>query len=154
MIKRCYDKNTQIKRPSYIGCSVCEDWLTFSNFKAWMETQDWKGKYLDKDILKSDNRIYGPDRCVFVSNRINNLHKAVSSFSGFSIHKPTGKWRAYFAFEGKQKHLGLFKRERDAAIRATLYKKEFIESDKELSKSPVVRECFLREINKRISEIA
>ena len=48
MLQRCYSKSYQEKHPSYKGCSVCEEWLTFSNFKAWMETQDWKGKSLDK----------------------------------------------------------------------------------------------------------
>jgi len=38
-----------------------------------MERQDWEGKHLDKDILIPGNKIYSPDRCIFVSSLINLL---------------------------------------------------------------------------------
>lgn len=56
MIHRCYDSKIQARQPAYIGCSVCEEWLTFSNFKLWMEAQDWQGKELDKDILTAGSK--------------------------------------------------------------------------------------------------
>lgn len=73
MIKRCYDASTQKRKPSYVGCSVCPEWHTFSNFKAWMEKQDWVGKELDKDILVAGNKIYSPETCAFVSKRTNTV---------------------------------------------------------------------------------
>ena len=73
MLERCYDSNLHLKHPTYIGCIVCEEWLTFSNFKAWMETQDFGGKDLDKDILVKGNKIYSPETCIFVTNAINLL---------------------------------------------------------------------------------
>ena len=33
MLERCYSEKFQEKNPTYRGCSVCEEWLTFSNFK-------------------------------------------------------------------------------------------------------------------------
>lgn len=73
MLQRCYSKEYQEKYPSYKGCSVCDEWLIFSNFKAWMINQDWKGKQLDKDIKFTGNKIYSPDKCIFVSQEINSL---------------------------------------------------------------------------------
>lgn len=73
MIDRCYSKKYQEVRPTYIGCSVCKEWLLFSNFKLWMSSQDWKGKQLDKDIIKYGNKVYSPDTCVFISLALNSL---------------------------------------------------------------------------------
>ena len=66
MLERCYSERYQEKKPTYIGCTVCEEWLRFSNFKSWMETQDWEGKHLDKDLLVEGNKIYSPDTCILV----------------------------------------------------------------------------------------
>ena len=57
MLERCYSKKYQVLSKTYSECTVCEEWLTFSNFKTWMEQQDWKGKQLDKDIIKKGNKI-------------------------------------------------------------------------------------------------
>lgn len=71
MLERCYSSKYQEKRPTYVGCTVVEEWKTFSKFKAWMEKQDWEGKQLDKDLLVHSNKVYGPEHCVFVSRQIN-----------------------------------------------------------------------------------
>lgn len=71
MLKRCYSIKYKSNNPTYLDCTVCEEWLTFSNFKAWMETQNWKGKQLDKDILTLDNKVYNRDTCVFLDKKTN-----------------------------------------------------------------------------------
>ena len=50
VLSRCYAAYHLLKRPNYFDCTVCEEWLLFSNFKKWMEQQDWEGKQLDKDL--------------------------------------------------------------------------------------------------------
>jgi len=70
MIERCYGLKTQIRQPKYSGTVVCDEWRYFSNFKAWMETQDWEGKELDKDLL-GDGKLYSPDTCCFITAHIN-----------------------------------------------------------------------------------
>lgn len=73
MVKRCYSEVFLRRWPNYEGCSICEDWRYFSNFKAWMETQDWEGNELDKDLLFYGNKIYSPETCVFVSSQVNTF---------------------------------------------------------------------------------
>jgi hypothetical protein len=76
-LRRCYDEKYQEKHPSYIGCSVAEDWHNFQNFAKWFEKNynpetmhKWQ---LDKDILVKGNKIYSPETCCFVPSEINNL---------------------------------------------------------------------------------
>lgn len=73
MISRCYSNSYGYS--IYKGCSVCPEWLVFSNFKAWMDLQDWQGKHLDKDILVQGNKIYSPDTCAFVDRQLNAFVK-------------------------------------------------------------------------------
>ena len=37
MLTRCYNDKHHKKQPRYKDCSVCTDWLLFSNFSAWMK---------------------------------------------------------------------------------------------------------------------
>lgn len=115
MMNRCYGEDYQAKHPSYEGCYVCEEWLTFSNFKAWMEKQDWEGNELEKDLIISGNKIYSPETCVFVSARVNTFlienGAARGEFPiGASVDEKSGKFRARCrcVISGKQKTLGYF----------------------------------------------
>ena len=71
MLERCYSAKFQERQPTYKGCTVSEDWLTFSNFRKWMEAQDFVGKQLDKDLLFEGNKVYSAETCVFVSRAVN-----------------------------------------------------------------------------------
>ena len=73
MIRRCYSEKSHIKRPTYIGCSVCDEWLILSNFKEWFNIHYREDMELDKDILIPGNKIYSPETCRFVPGYINNL---------------------------------------------------------------------------------
>ena len=119
MIDRCYSKKYLKSRPSYLGCSVCNEWLIFSNFKAWMEQQDWEGKHLDKDILVKGNKIYSPETCVFVDASLNNFTTESDSSRGMymiGVDKPKSKYRAQCCnpFSGRCEHLGYFSTEIEA----------------------------------------
>jgi hypothetical protein len=73
MIRRCYPPQNQIRNYTYIGCTVCDEWLVFSNFKKWHDENYREGFHLDKDILIEDNKVYSPDTCVFVPQYLNSL---------------------------------------------------------------------------------
>lgn len=99
MIRRCYSEKELSRSPTYRRCTVVNDWLTFYNFKAWMEQQDWQGKALDKDILSEGNKVYGPDTCVFISSKVNNFVLASDASRGdlpigVSYDKISGMYRA------------------------------------------------------------
>jgi hypothetical protein len=98
------------KRPTYIGCKVCEEWQSFMAFRAWMVTQDWQGEQLDKDLL-GDGKLYSPDTCLFVTHAINsftNDHAAARGEWPIGVSKKGNRFRAQINVNGKQKHLGLF----------------------------------------------
>ena len=123
MLERCYSEKLLARYPTYKGCRVCSEWLIFSNFKKWMETQDWKGKSLDKDLLVKGNKVYSPDTCVFVDAGINvfttDCAKSRGKYLiGVSRHKPTNKFLARCSnpFTNKQENLGYFDDELEAHL--------------------------------------
>lgn len=71
MLERCYSEKLLESNPSYIGTSVCSEWLYATAFKEWMEKQNWQGKSLDKDIIVPGSKLYSPDTCAFVSQATN-----------------------------------------------------------------------------------
>ena len=121
MLKRCYSAKYQETSQTYKGCSVSKEWLRFSNFKRWMERQDWEGKQLDKDILFSGNKVYSKETCVFVSGMVNNFtidrgNDRGEWMIGVCWHKGEGKFMSKCCnpFTKKQEYLGLFLNEVEA----------------------------------------
>ncbi len=115
MLERCYSDKEQIRYPTYIGCSIVEEWKTFSVFKSWMEQQDWQGKQLDKDLLVHSNKVYGPEHCVFVSGQVNSFMVESTATRGewpIGVHWDKGKKKFQAncrnPFTKKKEHLGLF----------------------------------------------
>ena len=115
MLTRCYSKKYLESYPTYIGTSVCSEWLYAATFKKWMEQQDWRDKCLDKDIIVPGNKLYSPETCTFVLPATNSFVIARDASRGaypIGVHlfKPTGKYRANCGnpFTGKQEYLGLF----------------------------------------------
>lgn len=121
MLIRCYSDSFLKKQPTYKGCIVCDEWLTFSNFKNWMEKQDWEGKQLDKDLLFEGNKIYSPETCIFVESKINKFttdHRAARGEYPIGVcwyaHINKFSARCGNPFTGKQEHLGVFDNPLDA----------------------------------------
>lgn len=71
MLGRCYDLEFHKRHPSYLECYVLDEWLYASEFEKWMLRQDWQGKQLDKDILFPGNKLYSPNTCAFVDQKVN-----------------------------------------------------------------------------------
>ncbi len=114
MLQRCYSKKLLERYPSYIGTSVCSEWLYATAFKKWMEQQDWHGKCLDKDIIAPRSQLYSPDTCAFVLQATNSFVARDASRgdypTGVSLVKHTGKYRAHCGnpFTEKKESLGYF----------------------------------------------
>lgn len=115
MLKRCYSKGWHERHPSYIGCSVCLEWLDFQVFAEWLTTNDFYiDKYqLDKDILFSGNKVYSPETCVLIPQEINKLltdrrnHRGEHPLGVF-WKTASGKYVSQINIDGKRKHLGYF----------------------------------------------
>lgn len=123
MLLRCYDKKEQLKHPTYIGCTICDEWLYFSNFKKWFdENYRWDLEEigirleLDKDLLSDGNvKIYSPKTCIFLPKNVNIFiaNKKLrdnNGMTGITWKDDVKKWRVRIQdfYTHKQIYLGCF----------------------------------------------
>lgn len=119
MLKRCYSDSYKSKHPTYEGCSVCDEWLYFSNFKEWYENNSISNYHLDKDLLLRGNKTYSPDSCVFIHGDINKFLISGNSngmLSGAHLRPDNGRFsaRCSNASSCKNEYLGQFDTEVEA----------------------------------------
>ena len=139
MLKRCYSGEYQKKEPTYKDCTVCKEWLNYSNFKKWYDDNyyeiDGEQMALDKDILVKGNKLYSPETCVFVSSRINNLFTKNNSkrskyYIGVNYRPEINSSNPYCAScgntKGDQIYLGYFKTPEEAFYAYKEFKEKYI----------------------------
>lgn len=112
MLVRCFDKEYMACKPTYSDCTVCKEWLLFSNFKKWFDQFNYENYHLDKDILVKGNKHYSPDTCCLVPQEINTLlTKRQRSRGQYPIGvcyiKRSGKYSATI-HKLRNVHLGFF----------------------------------------------
>ena len=77
MLRRCYYEKTSDEFRTYYGiCTVCEDWFDFQKFAEWYYSNEYhvdERLHIDKDILYPGNKVYSPETCLLVPQRINML---------------------------------------------------------------------------------
>lgn len=114
MLQRCYDEKYIYRYKTYIDCTVCEEWLLFTNFKEWHDENYIDGYQLDKDILVKGNKVYSPQTCCFVPEEINKLFTKSNSIRGkspigVSYNKESNMFQSNIMIFRKKKYLGRFK---------------------------------------------
>lgn len=117
MIERCYSIKSRDRYPTYIDCSVSNEWMRFSKFKEWAIKQDWEGKHLDKDILFTDNKIYSKKACLFVTRDLNNLLASRENDRGslpIGVRDDHGRYQARCNANKKSVTIGTFKTQQKA----------------------------------------
>jgi len=125
MLERCYSEKWLTKYPTYVGCSVCPEWLKFSAFEKWMLAQECTDKQLDKDFLAAENKVYSPDTCIFIDQGLNKFLTDRALLRGdyplgVSAHKDGGfVVRCWNPFKQEREYLGLFE---DANVGHLLWK--------------------------------
>jgi hypothetical protein len=135
MLARCYSEKFHEKQPTYIGCTVCEEWHNFQNYAKWYDENyyevDGYKMNLDKDILVKGNKIYSPETCVFVPDFINLLFVNRKQYRGslpVGVKVCTKNPKKYEAQcrnnTGKRIYLGYY----DSPEEAFQYYKEFKEN--------------------------
>jgi len=119
ILQRCYSNKCHSIHPTYQNCTVCEEWLQYSNFLKWYENNYVEGYHIDKDILIEGNTIYSLDYCVFIPKELNNLLTDRKSLRGqykigVSYIQRDRKFQASISINGKPTNLGYFDSELDA----------------------------------------
>lgn len=120
MLMRCYCEKYLAKRPTYKGVTVCKEWLIFSNFKLWHDSNSVDGWQLDKDLL-SDSHQYNEESCLFVPPWLNTFMVDCGSSRGDSpigvcFVKSRGMYQAQCRdnISGSRGFIGRFKTKTEA----------------------------------------
>lgn len=115
MLTRSYYEGYHERFPTYIGCSVNEQWHNFQEFAEWCQWQQGHnmGYVLDKDVLFQGNKEYGPETCVFVPPELNSIivtqvKPGKNVPAGISFQNSCKKYIVSCAINGKNKNLGRF----------------------------------------------
>lgn len=118
MLRRCYYEKERDLHLAYYDCSVCDEWLNFQTFADWYEINYYEigvGRmHIDKDILVKDNKVYSPETCIFVPQRINMIFMKKNREVDKDL--PTGMRRTLNGFMAQynNKYLGIFNNLDDA----------------------------------------
>lgn len=168
ILKRCYEQAYQKREPTYVGCSVCEEWYCYDTFYEWVISQDnykkWKeggrGWCIDKDISIKGNKIYSPGTCFLVPKNVNGLftnrrlHRGEFPI-GVSYSDKLNKFLVYCMnpFQEKsqkalRKHatyVGIYNTEKEAFNAYKIYKEDIIirVAQEEFDKGNITKECYL-----------
>lgn len=101
ILTRCFDSKYKEKYPTYKDTCVVDEWLNFQTFADWYYNNIYyvsnERMEIDKDIMFKGNKIYSPDKCVFVPRRINSLlinSKAIRGKYPVGVDMHRGKFRA------------------------------------------------------------
>lgn len=125
MLTRCYAEK-YIERANYSNCVVCNEWLNFQNFAKWHEQNYYELKdesvELDKDIISKGNKIYSPEKCIYVPHKINtvvcNRHNDRGNYLlGVTKIQAKGRKKAFYAScnkNNKEFYIGIFETEQEA----------------------------------------
>lgn len=150
MIQRCYNPKTQLKHPTYKGCTVAEEWHDFQNFADWYYSHDYSGigYQLDKDILNPGNKVYSPETCCFIPQQINLLlvDRAAARGKypqGVYIHERDGNYCAQMSVDGKRKHLGCSESPRGAYVIYRKAKESYVRAKAKEFKDRIAEDVFI-----------
>lgn len=114
IIRRCYDPKYQGRHPSYLGCSLSENFKSYSYFYEWYQNQigfNQKGYQLDKDLVFKGNKVYSEKTCLFLPQELNKLLTTSRGLRGnlpigISDHK--GKFLVQCCSNSPDRYLGCF----------------------------------------------
>lgn len=159
MLSRCYSEDWLRRMPSYIGCSVCEEWQHFSCFYEWFVRNYTDGYQLDKDIIKKGNRVYCPEFCSFVPPEINYVvltrkRKRGNLPIGVCLDKHKRKYQSGYTVSENGKHrfvyLGVFDDVIDAFNAYKFSKQQYLKSVAERYKGAIDSRVYNALINYNI----
>lgn len=126
MLNRCYNEKYLSQKPTYKGCTVCEEWHNFQNFAQWFEDnypKDGIEYCLDKDLKVIGNKIYSPETCMLITNAVNVFMTSCTMargryMIGASLEKGWGKFKSACSnpITGKYENLGRYQTDKQAHL--------------------------------------
>lgn len=148
MLERAYCKVKQSHNKSYIGCSVDPLWHNFQNFADWYKSQVHKGEgyQLDKDILIPGNKVYGPNQCRLVPEKINKILNINPERRSNLPPGVTQKGKKFYVKIGKNggiEYLGNFHSKEDAFLAYKKAREEYVRSTAEDYRYSMPEEIYL-----------
>lgn len=109
-----------LARKYYVNVPLCQDWESYENFKQWALNNGYRD---DLEIDRIDARKgYSPTNCRWstrsqqMQNTLNLHRSSTSRYRGVSWCENVRKWRAQIQYKGEHFHLGVFTKEKDAAL--------------------------------------
>lgn len=114
LIRRCKCPNFQQEFPTYIGCTVSENFKSYSYFYEWCQNQigfSQEGYHCDKDLLLRGNKVYSENTCVFIPNELNNLLASCKAARGslpIGVVAVGSRFRVYCHRGSASSHVGYF----------------------------------------------
>lgn len=128
MLRRCYSRGANLRWNSYKDCSVCEEWMYYSNFKKWFDEHYVDGWHLDKDLIIAGNRVYSPTTCCFIPREINVLFKKTQRANNMPKGVKYHHNRYYASIQCNSKHhyLGSFDTIEDAVSAVKSKQREYL----------------------------
>ena len=122
MLERCYSPKSHKARETYIGCTVSENFKSYTYFYEWCNQQvgfSENNFELDKDLLSGVSKYYSEGTCVFLPQEINvaliKQNKKRGDFPvGVTYHKNTGNFVAQLSTSAGRKRFGAFNNVIDA----------------------------------------
>lgn len=131
MLTRSNPQNSaSVTRPDYAGNIVCKDWIYFSNFKAWANTQPYfdYGISLDKDLLYQGNKVYSPSTCVLIPPHVNSSivlsNKSHDNNLPLGVSKARTKRKERYKAQGFRRSLGTYTEIKEAHKAWQIYKSD------------------------------
>ncbi len=114
----------------YTDLIVDSGWFDFQLFADWFESVEYYqvGWQLDKDLLFKDNKIYGPDTCVFLPEEVNKALNIKSRsrggiMLGICYHGNVGKIMVQYSCKHPDYKLNLYLDDTQIEYGFSLYKK-------------------------------
>lgn len=165
MLRRCYEKQIEYKRPTYKDVICCEEWFLYENFYEWLHSQknfdQWinlNHSALDKDILIKGNKIYSPDTCSLVPDSINALFTKRQNNRGnepIGVHfdKNKGKYSTQCNnHNGKIQYLGYYETSQEAFQIYKDYKENLIKqvAKEEYKNGNITKRCYDAMMNYKV----
>lgn len=157
MFARCYNENYHIKKPTYIGCTVAEEWHNFQNFAEWYESNYHSSMlnnyHLDKDILVKTNKVYSSKYCCFIPKEINMMLTKSDKVRGkypIGVNKHGNRYRAGISVNKKVYHLGLFDTPEEAFQAYKTAKEKHIKEVANKYRGQITEECYWALMNYQV----